>query len=197
MNFDALRRLGLQPFVLGAGLLLAVGIVVTVAMPMLGDDNTRLRSNTRRYNSVGADAGRGVYQNQGCIYCHTQQVRDTYSDAGLASRPTRPDDISLDRPAQLGAVRYGPDLSCVGDRVPGLETPGGEPARAGDQAAREAEQIRRVDAMIAYLRAPSEVHHGSTMPSYAHLSGTDLRRLAIYLTQLRCDSPGGIAVAGQ
>ncbi|MFN2625731.1 MAG: hypothetical protein ABR520_06555, partial [Mycobacteriales bacterium] len=76
-----------------------------------------------------------------------------------------------------------------GDRVPGMV---GDTGGAGGDAA----ELRRVAAMIAYLKAPAQFHHGSTMPSYAFLSGTELRRLAIYLTHLRCDTPGGIVAGG-
>ena len=174
-----MRRLTLLPALLGSAVMLGAGFAVTVALPA-ADAVTRSSTETTRAYTEGEVDGREVYVNQGCVYCHSQQVRDTYTDAGLADRPTRPGDTLTDRPASLGEVRFGPDLRCVGDRVPGV---------AGD-----ADRDDAVDAMIEYLRDPDSVHADSGMPSYAHLSRSDLRRLAKYLVGLQC---GGDAAGEQ
>jgi cytochrome c oxidase cbb3-type subunit 2 len=66
--------------------------------------------------------GRQVYIENGCIYCHSQQVRDpaftTDVDRGWGSRPTVPADYVYDRPHLLGTMRTGPDLINVGQRLP-------------------------------------------------------------------------------
>ncbi len=160
-----------MPVLLGSAVLLGAGFATTVALPAADEVTTTKTSSTRAYTN-GEAWGRDVYVNQGCVYCHSQQVRDTYTDAGLADRPTRPGDTLTDRPGSMGEVRYGPDLRCVGDRVPG----------AGDGTDRE----ELVEAMVAYLRHPDEAHADSGMPSYQHLSKKDLGRLAQYLVGLRC-----------
>lgn len=179
-----MRRLTLLPVLLGSALLLGGGFAVTVALPTADAVTTTETDATRGY-TVGEVRGREIYVNQGCVYCHTQQVRDTYTDAGLGGRPTRPGDTLADRPASLGEVRLGPDLRCVGDRVPGASTEDGD-VGAADDAARE----ELVAAMIRYLRDPGAVREASGMPSYQHLSRNDLRRLATYLVGLRCDAAG-------
>ncbi|HVE98837.1 MAG TPA: cbb3-type cytochrome c oxidase subunit II [Mycobacteriales bacterium] len=172
-------RTTLLPVLLGSAVLLGAGFVTTVALPTADAVTTTETDATRGY-TVGEARGREIYVNQGCVYCHTQQVRDTYTDAGLGGRPTRPGDTLADRPASLGEVRFGPDLRCVGDRVPGASSD----VEGDDEAGRE----ELVEAMVDYLRNPDAVHEDSGMPSYRHLSRNDLRRLAAYLVGLQCDS---------
>ncbi len=68
--------------------------------------------------------GLGVYVSEGCVYCHTQQVRPLEMD-GVWGRPSAPGDYAFVRPisiwqpyapAVLGSERTGPDLSNVGAR---------------------------------------------------------------------------------
>lgn len=65
--------------------------------------------------------GRQLYIEYGCIYCHSQQVRDPVAgaDAKLGwGPPSRPSDYIYDKPHLLGTSRTGPDLSNVGSRQP-------------------------------------------------------------------------------
>ena len=66
--------------------------------------------------------GRQIYIANGCVYCHSQQVRDpaftTDVERGWGSRPTVPGDYVYDRPHLLGTSRTGPDLINVGQRLP-------------------------------------------------------------------------------
>lgn len=66
--------------------------------------------------------GRHVYIQNGCLYCHSQQVRDpsftTDVDRGWGSRATVPADYVYDKPHLLGTMRTGPDLINVGQRLP-------------------------------------------------------------------------------
>ncbi len=170
-----MRRPTLLPVLLATTAMLGAGYATTVVLPA-ADKATRTRTDGTKSYTVGEVHGRGRYATEGCVQCHTKGVRDTFSDAGLAGRPTRPGDTLSDRPALLGEVRYGPDLSCIGDRVPGVL-----------QGSTEDE---KVEAMMAYLAAPAAYHEGSTMPAYDHLSSTDLRRLASYLVAQTCEDAG-------
>jgi cytochrome c oxidase cbb3-type subunit 2 len=66
--------------------------------------------------------GRQVYIANGCVYCHSQQVRDpaftTDVARGWGSRASVPGDYVYDRPHLLGTSRTGPDLLNVGQRLP-------------------------------------------------------------------------------
>jgi len=70
--------------------------------------------------------GLKVYISEGCVACHTQQVRPLPMDSAYG-RPSAPGDYAYDRPfdvwrpyapAVLGSERTGPDLSDVGFRQP-------------------------------------------------------------------------------
>lgn len=97
-----------------------------------------------------AVAGERVYASEGCISCHSQQVRQTSItssdiERGWGVRPSVARDYLRDRIAFLGSRRLGQDLSNVGIRLP--------------------------DAAWHYkhLYHPSSVCEGSLMPSFSYL----------------------------
>jgi cbb3-type cytochrome oxidase cytochrome c subunit len=69
-----------------------------------------------------ADRGRKIYAANGCVYCHSQQVRADYAasdiDRKWGTRRSAPRDYIFERPAMLGKMRLGPDLSNIGKRAP-------------------------------------------------------------------------------
>jgi cytochrome c oxidase cbb3-type subunit II len=71
------------------------------------------------------ERGRRIYAANGCIYCHSQQVRPDYAasdiDRKWGARRSAPRDYLFDRPVQLGKERIGPDLANVGKRAPAEE----------------------------------------------------------------------------
>ena len=66
--------------------------------------------------------GRAIYKANGCIYCHSQQVRSgTFGNnadvaRGWGTRRSVPRDYLNDQPILLGTMRTGPDLANVGRR---------------------------------------------------------------------------------
>jgi cytochrome c oxidase cbb3-type subunit 2 len=93
--------------------------------------------------------GRDVYMREGCIYCHTQQVRPEGFGADIArgwgDRGTVPGDYVYDDTHQLGTMRTGPDLRDIASR---------QPSR---------------DWHLAHLYQPRSVSPGSVMPAYPYL----------------------------
>src|SRR5438132_2244030 len=94
-----------------------------------------------------AERGRKIYAANGCVYCHSQQVRADYAasdiDRKWGARRSAPRDYIFDRPVLLGKTRMGPDLSNVGQRAPAEEespsptasaSPGGSTAAAPSPA---------------------------------------------------------------
>ncbi|MEI6072455.1 MAG: cbb3-type cytochrome c oxidase subunit II [Verrucomicrobiae bacterium] len=73
-------------------------------------------------NSGLAVAGQRVYAANGCVYCHSQQVRlaplTTDIAKGLGPRQTVARDYLRAQPVFLGTMRTGPDLSNIGARQP-------------------------------------------------------------------------------
>ena len=79
-----------------------------------------------------ADRGRRIYAANGCIYCHSQQIRPDYvssdidrvRDAGPSPRPkwaerrSAPRDYVFERPVALGQERMGPDVASMGKAAP-------------------------------------------------------------------------------
>ena len=69
-----------------------------------------------------ADRGRKVYAANGCVYCHSQQIRADYAAADIdrkwGERRSAPRDYLFERPVLLGRSRMGPDLANIGKRAP-------------------------------------------------------------------------------
>lgn len=69
-----------------------------------------------------AKQGKQVYIDQGCLYCHSQQVRRQGFGAdferGWGNRQTVPRDYILQERVLLGTMRTGPDLTTTGQRIP-------------------------------------------------------------------------------
>jgi cytochrome c oxidase cbb3-type subunit 2 len=65
--------------------------------------------------------GRSIYIREGCLYCHSQQVRPEGFGADQArfwGRPSVPADYVFDKPHLLGTMRTGPDLMNIAVRQP-------------------------------------------------------------------------------
>ena len=93
--------------------------------------------------------GRALYVSEGCVYCHTQQVRPSFygSDVERAwgNRSSEPGDYFYDSPALLGSQRIGPDLHDAGARTDDL------------------------NAVLAHLYQPQVTQPDSRMPAYRYL----------------------------
>ncbi len=76
--------------------------------------------------------GEHVYAANGCVYCHSQQVRADYIANDIerkwGTRRSAPRDYIFERPVFLGKMRMGQDLANIGARAPALEE---SPAAAG------------------------------------------------------------------
>jgi cbb3-type cytochrome oxidase cytochrome c subunit len=91
------------------------------------------------------ERGRHVYAANGCIYCHSQQLRADYAAADLdrgrdygsqpgpkwGQRRSAPRDYIFDRPVLLGKERMGPDLADIGKAAPGEQASPTPPASPG------------------------------------------------------------------
>jgi len=76
--------------------------------------------------------GEHVYAANGCVYCHSQQVRPDYIADDIerkwGNRRSAPRDYIFERPVLLGKMRMGQDLANIGARAPAPEE---SPAPAG------------------------------------------------------------------
>ncbi len=103
-----------------------------------------------------ADQGRLVYQDLGCVSCHTQQVRREGYGSDLArkwgSRGSYARDYIRDNTVFFGSSRLGPDLRNVGSRL-------GDSGQPGEYE----------EWFYKILYAPQSVAAGSNMPPHAFL----------------------------
>jgi cbb3-type cytochrome oxidase cytochrome c subunit len=76
--------------------------------------------------------GAHVYAANGCVYCHSQQIRADYIADDIqrnwGNRRSAPRDYIFQRPVFLGKMRMGQDLANIGARAPAAEE---SPAPAG------------------------------------------------------------------
>jgi cbb3-type cytochrome oxidase cytochrome c subunit len=84
------------------------------------------------------ERGAHVYAANGCIYCHSQQVRADYAGADIerkwGSRRSAPRDYIFEQPVFLGKMRIGQDIANIGARAP-AEQASPSPAAAAAPAA--------------------------------------------------------------
>jgi cytochrome c oxidase cbb3-type subunit II len=109
---------------LGAFAIMASAICLLVLVPQSMLSSVQAPPQLTPYTPVQLQ-GRAIYMREGCVYCHSQQVRDpsftTDVDRGWGTRATVPADYVYDRPHLLGTMRTGPDLINVGQRLPDLD----------------------------------------------------------------------------
>lgn len=109
-------------FVLGgtSTILLSAFLFVLVPRIQVEDVNKAQMSAQVPYSEI-EELGRKTYSAYGCVYCHSQQVRDPSAGADKAfgwGRASLPSDYIYDKPQLLGTMRTGPDLSNIGSRQP-------------------------------------------------------------------------------
>ena len=142
---------GLQPLFLGI-----FGIFAFSWLGMTVVPNLQIGSLNPQTDEDGGDAypvppsgmvlrGARVYAANGCVYCHSQQVRPEYGGSDIerhwGERRSAPRDYIFEPIVFLGKMRIGPDLANVGHRSALQEakaaTPPSAPAVGASPAAGE------------------------------------------------------------
>jgi cytochrome c oxidase cbb3-type subunit II len=109
-----------------AGLLFLVLTYVTVIMPALANQKNNMPLPGSVVLNGDALAGKNVYVSEGCMGCHSQQVRNVDMDKVFGSRPGIASDYAnlkrmnvwQNTATVMGTERTGPDLTNVGVRQP-------------------------------------------------------------------------------
>ena len=151
--------------IMGSLFFLALGVAVTVALPAV--ETGSLPPAASPYTAQQL-RGRQVYIREGCVYCHTQQVRAV--EAGVGTVHSRgdigpesvPEDYVQQQPVLWGTSRQGPDLSHVASRPPGNSR----------------------EWQLQHLMNPQLFNPGTLMPSFRHLPREELEALVEYLMTL-------------
>ena len=116
--------------------------------PQMEEDGTDVYPQPQ---SGMVERGARVYAANGCIYCHSQQVRADYAADDIerkwGDRRSAPRDYIFERPVFLGKMRMGQDLANIGARAPadqenappvGSATPASSPGQQAATPARSA-----------------------------------------------------------
>ena len=119
---------GLAPLFLGIFGTFAFSWVGLTVIPNLADRPSQSAVGRGRHRHLSAAAIGNVrarpqvYAANGCVYCHSQQVRADYAAADIdrkwGKRRSAPRDYIFERPVFLGKMRMGPDLANIGARAP-------------------------------------------------------------------------------
>lgn len=131
----------------GAMVTLALATSALVVIPYLQLSDLKPAAGLKPYTAAQL-RGRDQYIKNGCLYCHSQQPRDTAQapDAQRGwGRVSVAADYYYDKPHLLGTMRTGPDLFNIGARQPSA------------------------DWQLGHLYQPRAYTPGSIMPSYPYL----------------------------
>lgn len=115
----------------GAALVLFLSLTVYIAVYPAIENQKINHPLPRGIDMLSEDekAGKMVYLREGCVACHTQQVRNVEMDNVFGKRPSIAADYSINRRTDfwrntanlLGTQRTGPDLTTIGERQPSIE----------------------------------------------------------------------------
>ncbi len=122
---DKMKWFDNHKILFGATIALFLGLTIFVAIiPALKND--KLNKTLPGWQPLSADAmaGKRLYIANGCVACHTQQVRNVEMDNSWGARPTvaadyagiRRTDLWRNTATLMGTERTGPDLTDLGNR---------------------------------------------------------------------------------
>ena len=160
----------------GAFLFFAVGAVLTtVVPPMVSPQMWQTDHPVHEYTEQEL-RGIDIYRSEGCVYCHTQQIRHLASDQRrygwrLVEAPASESwEYVNDRTHFLGTKRTGPDLARVGGKYSSEWhwAHFKDPRNMGEKFPNRKGIYERV----------------SIMPSFAYLSDEEIHDLTAYIQTL-------------
>lgn len=113
-----------------AAFLFFLGLTFLVAIiPAINNQNNYAPLPNAEPLSEEAEKGKAIFIANGCVACHTQQVRNVDMDKVWGERPSVAADYAgihrtdfwRNTATLMGTERTGPDLTNVGNRQPGLD----------------------------------------------------------------------------
>ncbi|GAB3011631.1 cbb3-type cytochrome c oxidase subunit II [Niabella terrae] len=111
----------------GVATALFVGLTIMVAIaPAISNQNNNKPLPGAEPLSADAIKGKAIFVSNGCVACHTQQVRNVDMDKSWGSRPSLAADYAAiertdfwrNTATLMGTERTGPDLTDIGNRQP-------------------------------------------------------------------------------
>ena len=161
----------------GAFGLFSVGVFCTTILPRFVDHELMApKSNMKPYTEQQL-RGRKVYLAEGCVYCHTQQIRHLKSDRKrygwrlVDAPPSKGWEYAYDRPHFIGTKRTGPDLARVGGKYASEWhwSHFKNPRDLGEKHQNKQE---------------AKLQQSSIMPSYDYLTDEQIKDLTAYIQTL-------------
>ena len=151
----------MSPFTILFGGFVIFASVLFIAVILPWKTISQQPSDIYRERTEIEDAGRKIYVDNGCTYCHTQFIR--HIDWGLgAERVAQSGDYISEQPHLLGTERTGPDLSQEGGEHPD-------------------------DWHAAHFTNPRFTRPESVMPNWEFLGPDSIRKLTAYVQSLGFD----------
>lgn len=164
---------------MGAFGIFAIGAIMTTAVPPLFDATLYAAPAGQVVHEYTEAEERGIkiYMREGCVYCHTQQIRDEVTGDGkrygwrtLDAPPSESWEYINDKNHFLGTKRTGPDLGRVGGKY------------ASEWHWAHFENPR--DMGEKFYTSGLNPRTASVMPSFRYLTNEEVKDLTAYLQTL-------------
>ena len=115
-------------FLTAIGLFLALTILVAILPALHDKSNTNPLPGAKSLTLLETQ-GKAIYVAEGCVGCHTQQVRNLEMDKSFGNRPSVAADYAINKRMDIwrntatlmGTERTGPDLINIGNRQPSAD----------------------------------------------------------------------------
>ncbi len=91
------------------------GTIAMMVLPMVSASMHPKLGKARPYTALEL-AGRDVYQENGCFYCHTQTVRPLKAEVMRYGEYSKAGEFAYDQPFLWGSKRTGPDIARMGGK---------------------------------------------------------------------------------
>ncbi|MBN2161710.1 MAG: cbb3-type cytochrome c oxidase subunit II [Pontiellaceae bacterium] len=160
----------------GAFVLFAIGAVLTTIVPPLVSKDMQVSQYPLHEYTEQELRGIEIYKREGCVYCHTQQIRHLESDQKrygwrlVDAAVSDSWEYVNDKDNFLGTKRTGPDL-----------------ARVGGKYSSEWHWAHFKDPRNMGEKFPNRkgiYERASIMPSFAYLSDEEIKDLTAYIQTL-------------
>jgi cytochrome c oxidase cbb3-type subunit 2 len=161
---------------IAAFVIFAVGAIMTTVVPPLVDKSLWQTDHEVHEYTEQELRGIATYKSEGCVYCHTQQVRKLASDQRrygwrlVEAPPSESWEYVNDKDHFLGTKRTGPDL-----------------ARVGGKYSSEWHWAHFKDPRNMGEKFPNRkgiYEKASIMPSFKYLSDDEIKDLTAYIQTL-------------
>ena len=102
-------------FTLIVTVVILIGTAVMMVYPLFSSEMHPKMANLKPYTALQL-AGRDVYIENGCYYCHSQMIRPLKADVMRYGEYSKAGEFTYDQPFLWGSKRKGPDLARIGGK---------------------------------------------------------------------------------